>query len=379
MRLEITSTPRETLVWAPTTQDAAQLRRELTDTGFLVMDADPWELDALGRIPEGEHHEFDPARIFNVEIGAEANASLQALVDDGYTLIWHRWQPRPGRGIWGVAVKVPPRRGQRTSTSTPSESAVHFGLPVRATRGLRLRMTRDTYARINKRSSLDRWSRERDPELWDKLDEFYEDADHRIYTDAWCEEMQTQALANFDLNMAHFASLDHAAFDAALQRAVAGQKGMVEVADLTKWDGVAGLYIMVLDEYHQAYVGATDAFVGIQKRIKQHWSGTKPLDRLIWGDPRTSILSIDSFRALDTTRIFALKSSRSFAGENPLLDQFPPEYMLNRIPGGRDVAKLAAIVGVDKVMKRRVFSALSSTTGLGATVPGFGTEPRRPV
>lgn len=43
---------------------------------------------------------------------------------------------------------------------------------------------------------------------------------------------------------------------------------------------------MVLDEYRQAYVGATDACVGIQKRIKQHWTGTKPFDRLIWGDPR---------------------------------------------------------------------------------------------
>jgi hypothetical protein len=31
-------------------------------------------------------------------------------------------------------------------------------------------MSRESYARINKRSSMDRWSREMDPELWDKLD-----------------------------------------------------------------------------------------------------------------------------------------------------------------------------------------------------------------
>ncbi|PKI89875.1 hypothetical protein CW368_11970 [Actinomycetales bacterium SN12] len=196
-----------------------------------------------------------------------------------------------------------------------------------------------------------------DPEFWDRVDQFYEDAEHRIYTDAWCEEMQAQALANFDLNMVHFASLDHGEFDAALQRAVTSQRGMVEVTDLTKWDGVAGLYVIVLDEYRQAYVGAADASVGILKRIKQHWTGTKPLDRLIWGDPQTSIISIDSFRALDTTRIFALKTSRSFATENPLLEQFPPDFMINRIRGGRDVAKLASIVGVDQVIKRREFSA----------------------
>lgn len=361
MILEITSTPRETLVWAPTVQDADQLRRELTDTGFLVVDADPWELQRHGLMPEGEHDEFDATRIFNVEIGADANATLQALVDSGHSLIWHRWQTRLARKVWGVSVAIPPR-GRRRPQHGSTDSAVHFGIPVRSARGLGLRMTRDTYARLNKRSSLSRWTRNMDPELWDSFNQFYEDADHRTYTDAWCEEMRTQALANFDLNMAHFASLDHGAFDAALQRAVATQRGMVEVTDLTKWDGVAGLYVMVLDEYRQAYVGATNQAVSIQKRIRQHWTGTKPLDRLIWGDPQTSILSIDSFRALDTTRIFALKSSRSFAGENPLLEQFPPEYMLNRIPGGRDVAKLAAIVGVDQVIRRREFAQPDAPT-----------------
>ena len=353
MELEITSTPRDTLVWAPTDTEANQLRRELTDAGFLVLDAYPWELQQHGLMPEGEHDEFDPERIFNVEIGAEANATLQALVDSGHSLIWHRWQTRLARKIWGVSVAIPPR-GRRRPQHGSTDSAVHFGIPVRSARGLGLRMTRDTYARLNKRSSLPRWSREMNPERWDSF--------HRIYTDALCEEMQSQALTNFDLNMAHFASLEHEAFDAALKRAVASQRGMVEVTDLTKWDGVAGLYVMVLDEYRQAYVGATNKSIGIQKRIKQHWAGTKPLDRLIWGDPQTSILSIDSFRALDTTRIFALKSSRSFAGENPLLEQFPPEYMLNRVPGGRDVAKLAAIVGVDQVIRRREFAQPDAPT-----------------
>ncbi|WCD91463.1 hypothetical protein [Microbacterium sp. nov. GSS16] len=358
MELEITTTPRETLVWAPSAEQADQLRRELTDAGFLVVAAAPWELDQHKLIPEDEHLEFDPARIFNVEIGAEANAALQALVNSGHSLVWHRWQPRPPRKIWGVAVSI-----RRAGTNTRStESAIHFGIPVRATRGLSLRMSRDTYARISKRSSLSRWTRDMDPELWDRVDQFYEDAEHRIYTDAWCVEMQAQALANFDLNMSHFASLDHGEFDAALQRAVKSQRGIVEVTDLRKWDGVAGLYIMVLDEYRQAYVGATNETTGILKRIKQHWTGTKPLDRLIWGDPQTSIISIDSFRALDTTRIFALKTARSFAGENPLLEQFPPEFMLNRVPGGRDVTKLAAIVGVDKVIRRREFSQPDAPT-----------------
>lgn len=102
MILEVTATPRETLVWVPTVQAADQLRSELTDSGFLVRDADPWDINDLGLIPEGEHLEFDPARILNIEIGADANATLQVLVDDGHTLVWHRWQTRPARrsGAW---------------------------------------------------------------------------------------------------------------------------------------------------------------------------------------------------------------------------------------------------------------------------------------
>ncbi|MEV8168845.1 hypothetical protein AB0O70_13035 [Microbacterium paraoxydans] len=354
MDLEITSTPRETHVWAPGPQQAATLRRELSDAGFLVYDAHPWGLEDAGLIPEGQGTEFDPERIFDVVTGADANASLQALVDSGHRLVWHRWQTRLSRKVWGVTVAIPPR-GKTRAVGT--DSAVHFGVTVRSLRGLGLRMTRENYARINKRSSEPRWSRDMDPELWDSVDEFFEDADHRTYTDAWCQELQTRALMNYDLNMAHFAALDRAEFETALQAVIASQSGMVEVTDLNEWDGVPGLYVMVLDAYAQVYVGATSDRVGIAKRIRQHWTNQKQLDRLVYESPRTSILSIDSFRALDTTRIFALKTSRSFDGENPLLEQFPAKFTLNRVMGGRDVARFAGLIGVDKIMRRRDFSA----------------------
>lgn len=252
-----------------------------------------------------------------------------------------------GPEVWGVAVAA---RSVRASMRKV-ETATHLGITARGSRELGLRVTRDTYARINKRSSF-YWTHEDAPELWDTVAERYEDTEHRIYTDAWCAELQAQALTNFDLNTAHFASIDHSQFDDALQRAVRSQRGMAGVTDLTKWDGVLGLYIMVLDEYRQAHVGATDHVGGVMARIKQHWAGTKQLDRLVFPDARTSILAIDSFRALDTTRIYALKTSLSFDDENPLLDQFPPEYMLNRIRGGRDEPSLGERVN-DAVAKRR--------------------------
>lgn len=67
--------------------------------------------------------------------------------------------------------------------------------------------------------------------------------------------------------------------------------------------------------------------------------------------------SIDSVRALGTTLIFVLKTTRSFDGENSLLGRFPPQYVLNRIVGGRDAARFAALLGVDQVIKTREFSA----------------------
>ncbi|CAH0144477.1 hypothetical protein SRABI98_00625 [Microbacterium sp. Bi98] len=198
MELEITVTPRETLVWAPAERDAQKLRHELTESGYLVRDADPFELTSVGLIPEGEHLEFDSARIFDVGIGPNANATLHALTDSGRSLVWHRWQTRLSRKVWGVPVAIP-RKGRPRAVGI--ERATHFGTAVRSHFGLGLRISRETYATINKRSSLPRWRREDNPELWDSLDWSYEDAEHSFHSDEWCEEHRERALQSFDLNM----------------------------------------------------------------------------------------------------------------------------------------------------------------------------------
>lgn len=350
MQLEITVTPRETLVWAAKAQTAQELRHELTESGYLVRDADPFELTSAGLIPEGEHLEFDPTRIFDVGLGPNANASLHALVDSGHSLIWHRWQTRLARKVWGVPVAIP-RKGRPRADGI--ERATHFGTKVRSNVGLGLKISRDTYAIINKRSSMPRGARDANPEAWDRRSRYFDDDEHRILTDEWCEAHQADVLANFDMNMAHFASLDPVEFEAALQLALDGHPNMVEVTDLTEWVGVPGVYIMVLDEYRQVYVGASSESAGIAKRIRQHWTKQKQFDRLIWGGVKTSILSIDSFRALDTTRIFAMMTTDYFDEESSVLAQFPPKFALNRIIGGRDAARFAGLLGIDSVMRTR--------------------------
>ena len=91
---------------------------------------------------------------------------------------------------------------------------------------------------------------------------------------------------------------------------------------------------MVLEEYKQAYIGITTQ--RLKQRIEQHWRGKRAFDRLIFGNAEKSIISIDSFGPLDTTRIFVLpyKNERKTsieAYEQRCLREFDNSYLLNRL------------------------------------------------
>jgi hypothetical protein len=131
--------------------------------------------------------------------------------------------------------------------------------------------------------------------------------------------------------MVFFIQLSGRAFLEAVNEMLDKHKNLRAVTDLAAFDGVEGTYVMALDRYKQAYIGQAE---DIRDRIKRHWSRTKQFDRLIFGDKGTSVLSIDSFRALDTTRIFAAKTTRGLELEGKLVKSFPPDFLLNRVPGG---------------------------------------------
>ncbi|MFI8595123.1 hypothetical protein ACIGCK_11955 [Microbacterium sp. NPDC078428] len=92
MIIEVTTTPRETLLWTGTPALADELRALLRDAGVLVLPADSWELELFNRIPADKQHLFDPARIIDVEIGANAYDALHAAVAAGHRLRWHPWE-----------------------------------------------------------------------------------------------------------------------------------------------------------------------------------------------------------------------------------------------------------------------------------------------
>lgn len=154
------------------------------------------------------------------------------------------------------------------------------------------------------------------------------------YMRGWREEHYPRqilkASLNYDMNMKFFESLDKKEFDAYIAKRIKKFK-MQECFDLNELAGVEGLYMLVLDDYKQVYIGISG---DIKRRTQGHWRKQKSLERLIFGDVCNSVLSIDSFGPLDTTRIFYVKSDSTYLLEEKVVKAFDPIYTLNRTAGG---------------------------------------------
>ena len=244
----------------------------------------------------------------------------------------------------------------------------HFGEQMRSGK-YGHRLTRDQYALPNKTPSS-RVDRDLIPDkLWADIAWAYEDEDHTILSDAFCERQRDEALENFDLKMAFFSQIPQSDFEDALAEMLRKNKRLKPITDLRTLDGDQGVYVMVLDDYRQAYIGqASD----MRARIKRHWSGTKAFDRLLWGSPPESVLSIDSFRSLDTTRIFAARTTLVDRLEAKLVRTFPEDFTVNRIGGGKPDG--LRIVFLEAELKRRQLVPRT-----GSPAPEGLTPPMPPV
>lgn len=185
----------------------------------------------------------------------------------------------------------------------------HFGVHVRV-KSSGLKLTKDNYVEnINFKDSYSK----------------------KYYTDLVIKDCIEERLYNFDKNMRYFRSLSKEEFNKELNHFVSKNKNFKEITDLTSINLESGYYIMVLDEYAQAYIGTSS---NIKKRIQQHWSSQMFFDRMIFGSKENSILSINSFRALDTTRIFVNLTSDIYVLEDKFINQMEKSYLLNRTAGG---------------------------------------------
>ena len=215
-----------------------------------------------------------------------------------------------------------------------NEKIKHFGVWIKSTASICI--NRDNYAVVDKNSST--WS----PRIGKLRRSYYQtvaermvdydDDECRVYSDKWCVEHRRKCLLNFDLNMAYFDNLQHEAFEEVLVKLCDSNKAIKEIDNLNSYKGVSGVYVMVLDRYKQVYIGQS---VDIKRRILRHWNTRKQFDRLLFGCVEESVISIDSFGALDTTRIFVLETGKLNSIEKKIVNDIPDIYRLNRIGGGR--------------------------------------------
>lgn len=201
--------------------------------------------------------------------------------------------------------------------------AMHLGVKVLPGK-YGLKLSREKYAIINKRNSLSKFK---------NMIYAYEDEEGKIYTDKWCLKHQKNCLENFDLHMELFANLSNDEFNSEIDRFLIKYSVFKELKNLNNVNRVPGYYMMILDEYKQVYIGTSR---NIYKRIRQHWTKNKSFDRLLFpmAAVNKSIMSIDSFRALDTTRLFVYETSEIFSSEDEFISFFSPGFCTNRMSGG---------------------------------------------
>ena len=230
----------------------------------------------------------------------------------------------------------------------------HFGLNLNK-RKYEFKLVREEYAIINNKCSFSRryLSSKLHLDIVKAHPDMYTDDTGQFYSDEWCINHQNNCLKNFDLSMKYFSLLDKNEFNNEINSFLKKYKSFKSVSDLNEYKYVSGCYIMVLDEYKQIYIGVAN---DIKRRIQQHWTKMKPFDRLLFPQDavETSIMSIDSFRALDTTRIYAYKCNNYYDLENQYIEYFSPKFICNRRSGGKfDDSTLPMAIMALATMKSR--------------------------
>lgn len=172
--------------------------------------------------------------------------------------------------------------------------------------------------------------------------------DGTVYDEEYIKNHTADALLNFDLNMKFFNSLDKREFEDNLNKFLIQNPQFKEVFNLNEFKEKSGYYVMVLDEYKQVYLGTT---TNLFDRIKKHWIKQLPFDRLIFGTIKTSKLSIDVFRPLDTSKIFFYETKQIYSLENKYIKEFKDKFVLNRTEGGFHAEGLKESIKLGKYRK----------------------------
>ena len=146
---------------------------------------------------------------------------------------------------------------------------------------------------------------------------------------------------NYQLSMLYFQHLDPDEFNSEINAYLKRHPEFIQVTDLNLYRDTLGIYMMVLDDYRQVYIGSTAS--NFRQRIQSHWSRIKEPGKLVVGEVSRSIMDIDSFKHLDTTRIYVYPISAEGKIllknlEYLYMKDFPAKFRCNRTNGESIVA-----------------------------------------
>ena len=111
-------------------------------------------------------------------------------------------------------------------------------------------------------------------------------------------------IENIKNNLSYFKTLDSCYFNDEISR-ISNKYSFFEIHDLSSYKKC--LYLIVLDEYKQFYVGKCVG--GLKNRMRKHWLAKVIPGRQLWkGSFDYSRMKFDNFKMLDATRIFVCEN-----------------------------------------------------------------------
>lgn len=131
----------------------------------------------------------------------------------------------------------------------------------------------------------------------------------------------------YDKHISFFKDLSSSEFNLQLEKLLKKFKGFKPITNIDDCN-FPGIYIMVLDNYKQLYIGVSR---NIKKRIMQHWNKIVKPDYLS-NCMNNAPIGIDCFKVLDTTRIYVSDYSHFINLVNYMLENLKQKpYKQNEI------------------------------------------------
>ena len=143
--------------------------------------------------------------------------------------------------------------------------------------------------------------------------------EHKKRTDEYSDERYKEYIRDIDkyvqnvsLNLKTFQKLNKNDFESEIVRIIS-KYHFIQVEDISSYKNC--LYLVVLDDYNQFYVGKSEK--SLKNRMRKHWTARIIPGRHLWnGGFESSRIKFDDFKMFDTTRIFVCEDIQKIIDEN---------------------------------------------------------------